>query len=97
MKHTISFRVTQEEYQRIEEAAIKAEVTISEYTRFRLLEDAIGRIDVKQDYNKEVMRLLVHSFLLLKPLCKKLLDDSEYKASKAKAEAILKQWGYKNE
>lgn len=99
---SLKVRLTQAEHLHIKTLATQACMSVSDYIRKQLfgadmIEDTSSATDKSRfncDHDKELMKLLVRVYLLMKQQAKVSLPEEEYKASLAQAQAVLSEWGY---
>jgi hypothetical protein len=101
----LKIRLTPSEYDFVKNQSEEAYLSLSEYARRRLINEPVpnfnaptNQIDSKAkfacDHDRELMRLLMRTYVYMKASIKESLSEYQYKACNDMAKEQLKEWGY---
>ena len=94
-----NFRVSKKELKYLEKLAIQNQMTVSDYIRARIFELPVAGVDgvpspFSPNFERELMRLAVNSYLLIKRTAQNTIGDETIQECRALAADTLKNWGY---
>lgn len=100
---SLCFRVSESEFRKLKQLAKASRMNVSEYVRTRLLEESFEEPAQEKpndksrfacDHDRQMMRLVMRTYLYSKYLAQKSLDKSVFDCCDERATLRLKEWGY---